>query len=311
MIRKSTLLFTILAVLLGIQTPAVCADNTAESKKEETIDNIEKGNQMMIAFMERIKIGDLEGARKIANDMISPAEKIKDTATTEYKCFYSQTEKEYYLLKNKGNTQKVEWVQEPIADGYYLLAVLDFQEKLYKDSLEHISNCIFWNPVRAPFYCERGFLYLYAGEEKDLVNAQVAYEKAIELANNAEDMGAALRGVANVMIAKGDIPVAVAAIVVSKEYDSEHPDSSEQLLHIKRNYPNIDSDIGIREAKKTLKENNIQYEYSHSHVEVLLKMASELKMPEEKEKAIVLLEQARILEPKNVELLNKLKAIQK
>ena len=58
-----------------------------------------------------------------------------------------------------------------------------------------------------------------------------------------------------------------------------------------------------------LKENNIQCDYSHTHVEVLTKMASELKMPDDKEKITILLQQGLFLEPKNVELQNKLKAL--
>lgn len=313
MIKKSVLLLGVLAAFLGMENPAICAEKAGEAAKEgakETIDYVEKGNQMMMAFMERIKIGDLEGARKIAKSMTEPAKNFTDSDSVEYKCFYSEIEKEYYLLKNKGSKKTVEWVQEPIADGYYLLAVLDFQDKHYKDALENIQNCVFWNPVRAPYFCERGFLYLYAGEEKDLVNAQVAYEKAVELADSNEDMATALRGIAAVMNAKDKIQVSIAALILSKEYDSEHTDLTEQLLFLKENYPEYNYDLSPREARNILKDNNIQCDYSHEHVEVLLKVVSKLKMPEEKERAVIFLNHARMLEPQNVEILNKLKSIQ-
>ena len=310
MLKRSLLSILAMVAMLNCQAPALQAQETASgTTRSAVLEAIDKGNQMMIAYMEHIKIGDIKGARKIANDMVAPAKNFKDTDAVEYKTFYSMIEKEYYQMTNKGNTKKVEWVQEPIADGYYLLAVLDFQEKLYKDALENIQNCVSWNPVRSAYYIERGFLYLFSGDEQNIVNAQVAYEKAIELANNTEDMAAGLRGVASVMNAKGNLPVCIAALVVSKEYDSENPDADEQILYIKKEFPDYDCNMTVKEARKLLKENNIQCDYSHTHVEVLTKMASELKMPDDKEKITILLQQGLFLEPKNVELQNKLKAL--
>lgn len=314
MLKRSLLIISAVAAMLTCQAPGLLAQEATQETASATprnamIDSIDKGNQMMIAFMEHIKIGDVKGARKIANDMIAPAKDYKDSDTVEYKTFYSQMEMEYYLLKNKDNKKEVKWVQEPIADGYYLLAVLDFQEKLYKDALEHIQNCVSWNPVRSAYYIERGFLYLFSGDEQNIVDAQVAYEKAIELADSSEDIAAGLRGIASVMNAKGNLPVAVAALVVSKEYDSENPDADEQILYIKREYSDFDCNMTSKEARKLLKENNIQCDYSHDHVEILVKMASKLDKPEDKEMAKILLQQATFLEPNNTDLKNKLKAL--
>ena len=71
------------------------------------------------------------------------------------------------------------------------------------------------------------------------------------------------------------------------------------------------SDMKVDEARKALKEKGIQTTYSHQHVEVLLKMASgyNLSVPEEKERAKLLLMHARELEPQNKEVVEKFKAI--
>lgn len=280
----------------------------SEAHKSETID---RNNQMMVVFMERFNSGNMKEARKIASDMAAFSEKYKDTDMLEHKSFSTPIERELYLMKNQGSTKKVQWVEEPVADGYYLLAVLDFNERKYQDALDNMQKCVFWNPVRSSYFSERGFMYLNAGYLSDVVSAQVAYEKAIELASDESSMGAGLRGIGYVMGAKNDLEAAVAAFYLSKEFDSVSPEADEGILYIKRLFPEIDFNMTIAEAKKVLRENNIQLGYSPEHVKVLLKLASEAKLPEEQEKAEIFLSYAKILEPQNAEVEKRLKALRK
>lgn len=283
---------------------------TAQTEVNKT-DFIDRNNHMMIVFMERLNNGNIKEARKIASDMAAFSEKYKDTNTVEYKSFNNNIEKELYLMKNQDSKKKVEWVEEPIADGYYFLAVLDFNEKKYQAALDNMQKCIFWNPVHGAYYSERGFMFLNAGDLTDAVSAQVAYEKAIELASDETLMGAGLRGIGYAMGAKNEIEAAVAAFYLSKEYDSASPEADEGIFHIKQLFPEIDLNMTIDEAKKVLKENNIQIGYSPEHVKVLIKLALEAKLPEEREKAEIYLSYAKILEPQNTELNKLLKALQK
>lgn len=268
---------------------------------------IDKNNQMMSVFVERLRSGNVEEARKIAKDMAAFSSKYKDDNTTEYKNFYSNIEKELYLLKNKDNKKKVVWVEEPIADGYYFLAVLDFQDKHYKDAINNIQKCISWNPVHSGYYCERGFIFMNSGIDADIIKAQVAYESALEYANNEEDFASALRGLAFVLAGRGEFEDSAAAMILSKEYDSSRPDADEHLLYLKRLIPSFDFNIDSTKAKKILADSKFQTTYSPEHAKILMKLASELK---DKDRAIIFLSRAQMLEPNNTEIRKKLKELQ-
>ncbi len=312
MTKKTLLLIIIISLLLPF-----CENNLSAAEPKDTSGNnsqnssIDRNNQMMLAFVQRMKSGNVTEARKIAKEMTAFANKYTDTADVEYKNFYSNMEKELYLLKNKNSKKKVVWVDDPIADGYYFLAVIDFQAKHYKEAKENIQKCIFWNPVRAPYYCERGFIFLNSGVESDYISAQVAYEQALEYADNEEDFASALRGVGFAFASRNMFEESVAAMVLSKEFEPNNTDAEEHILRMKNFIPSFDFSMDSKKARKILKDNKIQTTYSPEHVKVLIKLASELKMPEEKEKALIFLTRAQMLEPVNVEVINKLKEIQK
>ncbi len=271
---------------------------------------IDRNNQMMMVFVQRLKSGNVAEARKIAKDMAAFSQKYKDTDSVEYKSFYSNIEKELYLLKNKDNKKKVVWVEEPIADGYYFLAVLDFQDKHYKDAISNIQKCIFWNPVRAAYYCERGFIFLNTTPESDLLSAQVAYEQALEYADDEETFASALRGLSFVFADKNQFEESVAAMILSKEFEPNSVEADEHLIRMKNLISGFDFNMSAKKAKEVLQKSNVQTTYSPEHVKVLIKLASELKMPEEKEKAKVFLTRALMLDPQNKEAISKMKNLQ-
>ena len=309
MFKRSLLLFTLLLALNG----SAFADpsTTNVDSNDSTANVIDRNNQMMMVFVQRLKSGNVAEARKIAKDMTAFSQKYKDSATVEYKSFYSNIEKEIYMLKNKDNKKKVVWVEEPIADGYYFLAVIDFQDKQYKDAIDNIQKCISWNPVRSAYYCERGFIFLNAGPDSDIISAQVAYEQALEYANDEESFAAALRGLGFVFALKNQFEESYAAMILSKEYEPDSIDADEHIIRLKNLIRGIDLNIDAKKARQILQKNHIQTTFSPEQVKVLVKLASELKMPEEKEKAKIFLTRALMLDPHNKEAINKLKEIQK
>ena len=314
MLKRSFHLFIIFTALLLSFECRLNAQETAvpavSAAADSTI-NIDKNNQMMLAFVERLKTGNTKEARKIANEMIAFSKKYKDDPMTEYKNFYSDIEKEYYLLKNKGSKKKVVWVQDPIADGYYFLAVMDFQEKKYQDAIDNIQKCIIWNPVRAPYYCERGFIFLNSGIYADYVSAQIAYEQALECADNEEDFASALRGLAFSFAAMNQLEESAAAMVLSQKYVPDSADAKEHLLRLKNLVPSFDFNMDTKKAKKILYDSKIQTTFSSEHATVLLKLVNEMKMPDDKEKALAFLVSANRIDPGNKAVENKLKEIQK
>ena len=314
MFKRSLQLFLIFtALLFSCESSLKAAELTvpAVSAAADSTITIDKNNEMMLVFVERLKSGNMKEARKVAQEMADLSKKYKDDATTEYKSFYSNIEKEYYLLKNKDSKKKVVWVPEPIADGYYFLAVMDFQEKKYKDAVDNIQKCITWNPVRAPYYCERGFIFLNSGVSADYVSAQVAYEQALECADNEEDFASALRGLGFAFASMNELEESAAAMILSQRFVSDNPDAKEHLLRLKNLVPSFDFNMDIKKATKILKESKIQTTFSPEHAVVLLKIVSEMKMPEEKERALAFLISANMIDPSNKAVEQKLKEIQK
>jgi tetratricopeptide (TPR) repeat protein len=314
MLKRSLQLFMIFTALflsgeycLNAAETSVPAVSAAAA--DSTI-NIDKNNQMMLVFVERLKSGDTKEARKIAKEMADFSKNYKDDEKTVYKSFYSNIEKELYILKNKNSKKNVVWVKEPIADGYYFLAVMDFNEKNYKDAIDNIQKCITWNPVRAPYYCERGFIFLNCGVNADYVSAQVAYEQALEYADNEEDFASALRGLGFAFASRNELEESAAAMILSEKFVPNNPDAQEHILRLKSLVPSFDFNMDIKKATKILKESHIQTTFSPDHSKVLLKLASEMKMPEEKEKALVFLIRANMLDPNNKDVEKKLKEVQ-
>jgi len=122
------------------------------------VDPVVLTNQMMIVFMERMKTGNLKEARDVANEMVFTHEKFQDTDGKVYKSFHSAMERELYSLleQRNGSKRDIEWVEQPVSDGFYFLAILDFQENKHDDALANMQKAIQWNPVRSAFFAERG-----------------------------------------------------------------------------------------------------------------------------------------------------------
>lgn len=270
-------------------------------------------NQMMLVFMERMKTGNLKEARDIANEMVFGNEKFQDTDQKVFKSFHSAMEMELFKLleQRAGGKRDVDWVEQPISDGYYFLAILDFQEGKHEEALANLQKAIFWNPVRSAFFAERGFMFLRKNSGADIVSAQVAYEKALELADNPEDFAAALRGLAFVLVERREMQKALACLIVSKEFDADETDADEEILFIKGIDPGLVGSMNLKTARDVLKNARILSTYSSEHIQVLTKLADSYKSPQDAPKAVLLLKKAKEMAPGNTEVANRLKILEK
>lgn len=277
------------------------------------VDPIVLTNQMLLVFMERMKTGNLKEAREIADEMVFGHEKLPNTKGKESKSFHSAMEKELYqiLQAREGEKKIVTWVQQPISDGFYLLSILDFQQGNHEKALENLQRAIYWNPVRSAFFAERGFMLLKKKTGPDMLMAQIAYRKALDLADNAEDFAAALRGLAFVMVERQRLSEALACLLVSKTFDSASNDAEEEMLFIQRYNPGLFASMSLADAKKLLATKGIPTNFAPEHVKVLIKLADELASGKVNEKAILLLKKAKEMDPANVEVNNRLKRLQK
>ncbi|MDD3148762.1 MAG: hypothetical protein PHD82_15815, partial [Candidatus Riflebacteria bacterium] len=251
--------------------------------------------------------------RDIADEMVFGNEKFVDTDRKVFKSFHSAMEKELFLLNEQrsGGSREVEWVEQPISDGFYFLAILNFQENKHEEALAAMQKAIFWNPVRSAFYAERGFMFLRKNNGPDIIGAQIAYEKALELADNQEDFAAALRGLAFVLVERRELEKALACLVVSKEFDANDDSADEEIQFIKRADPALVDTMTLPRARDVLKDGKILYTYSPDHTTVLMKLADSMESPEDTQKAILLLKKAKEMSPKNAEVKSRLQKLQK
>ncbi len=270
-------------------------------------------NQMMLVFMERMKTGNLKEARDVANEMVFGNEKFQDTDQKVFKSFHSAMELELFRLleQRAGSKREIDWIEQPISDGYYFLAILDFQEGKHEEALANLQKAIFWNPVRSAFFAERGFMFLRKNSGSDIVAAQVAYEKALELADNPEDFAAALRGLAFVLVERRELQKALACLVVSKEFDADESDADEEIQFIRGIDPGLVDSMNLKTARDVLKNARILATYAPEHVQVLLRLADSYKSPKDAQKVILLLKKAKDMAPGNTDVANRLKTLEK
>ena len=304
-------LFVLCLMLMVAASCLSAAEKIASASRK--LDPVLMTNQLMLVFMERMKNGDYKEAREIANEMLFGHEKMVDSDKIEYKSFHSAMEEELYALRQAraGEKKQIIWTEQPISDGYYLLAILDFQEGNHEKALENLQKAINWNPVRSAFFAERGFMLLRKKDGGDLLMAQIAYRKALELADNGEDFAAALRGLAFILVEKGRLAEALACLLVSKSYDQTNLDAEEEMLFIRRADPDLFASMSLKDAYEVLRKSGIQTTYSPDHIQVLMRLADNFTTRKAADKAVILLKKARSMSPKNEEILKRLKKLGK
>ncbi len=303
-----------LVAVTAIAEPVKPVESQAAGKKEvKEASAILLGNQMMVVFMERMKNGNYEEARKIAEGMIQGSEKYISNDKVEFKSFNSLLEMTLYktLQKRAGVKTEVRWTEQPISDGYYFLAMLDFQTGKHEEALKNLSRAIYWNPVRSAFYSERGYMLLKQKKGPEILMSQIAYQKAAELADNNQDLAAALRGLAFVLVERGRLDVALACLLVSKKYEPGSLDAEQEIAFIRGQAPMLLGALDLAKSEKILADNNIPFKFEPIHVDVFVSLAEIYLNSKEKDtkKAKILLEKALEIDPTNITANNLLKKL--
>ncbi|MBF0499259.1 MAG: tetratricopeptide repeat protein [Candidatus Riflebacteria bacterium] len=276
------------------------------------IDGVVLSNQMMITFMERMKGGNLAEARNIALQMINGNEKYVDTPEKEYRSFSTIMGKTLYEMqaKREGRNAQIEWVLQPIADGFYFMAMVDYQEGKMKEALDNIQKAISWDPVRAAFHVERGFLMLHQKGNLDLPMVLTSYLKALELADNADDFATALRGVGYVMVERGDLSAGYAAYVLAKRFDPADKTAPQEMRFIEAQAPGLSKILDQAKSIDLLRERKIPVAISRAHLDVLLSIAGDLTAAGKTKELKAILKQALSLDPTNPGIIKKLTELQ-
>ncbi|NLI76902.1 MAG: tetratricopeptide repeat protein [Candidatus Riflebacteria bacterium] len=275
------------------------------------VDPVMLNNQMMVTASERIKAGALAEARKIAEDMIYGHEKITDSAQGIVRTFSSMMGKKLYeaQMKQEGRPEPVIWLQQPIADGFYFLAIIDFQEKKFADALAHIQQAIQWDPTRAAFYIERGFLMVNQPNPGSLADIAASYLKALELADGPEDFAGALRGLGYVYIEQNDWEGGLACYLVSLFFDPQSEAAKQEIDFIKYNRPKVFQELDGGKAVTALARRKVPTRIAPIHIQTLLQIADELSPTTQARELKAVLKRALLLDPKNETIKKRLAAL--
>jgi len=216
------------------------------------------------------------------------------------------------LLEGRlGNRKEIVWIEQPISDGFYLLAMLDFQEGKHEKALENMQRAVYWNPMRSAFYCERGYMLRHHNVSPNPLMAQVAYLRALELADNPEDFAGALRGLAFIFLDRRMPDVALASLLIAKQFTPADNDVAEEILYISSNFPALYTAMSLTDARQTLKKNRILDNYAPEHIQVLLRLADRFTQPEDASRVISILHRAREMDPKNQEVNRRIRLLEK
>lgn len=288
---------------------AAPAARTASAPTE--VDGIVLSNQMMITIMERMKAHNFPEARNVAMQMIEGADKIVDTPEREYRSFSSAMGKKLYEMqaKREGRNVEISWVEQPIADGYYFLAMIDFQEGKPREALENLQKAIGWDPVRAAFHVERGFIQLQQADGGDLALTMASYLKGAELSDNAEDFAAAMRGIGYVLVEKNDLETAMAAYIVARRFDPANPSAQKEIEFIKSQNPMAGKDLDEAKAAALLQQKSIPSTIAKVHSEVLQALAADLDPVKNAKQLKALLKRALTIDPSNTSIQQRLSTL--
>lgn len=291
--------------------PAAPASSVAASETK-AVNPIVLSNQMMITVMERIKAGNYAEARAVAKDMVFGSEKLADTPTSITRSFSNLMGKKVYekmLAKDGRGNVEVTWTQQPIADGYYFLAMISFQEGKPDEALELLQKAIFWDPVRAAFHIERGFMMHHQKAPVEAATIFITYLKALELADNPQDFAAALRGVGYLFIERRDLKPGLACYLLSRRLDPDDQTAIRQIDYIRARSPGLVKEMDETKAAAVLKAANVPPTYNSVHAQVRLEIADEIKGSQKAAEAKAILTEALRLDPNNPEVIRRLKAL--
>jgi len=297
------------------KTPAPAAPAATPASASQPVNPIVLSNQMMITVMERIKGGNYAEARAVAKDMTFGSEKLVDTPTTETRSFSSLMGKKLYehqlKKQGRGNVQ-VNWTQQPIADGYYFQAMISFQEGKPDEALDLLQKAIFWDPVRAAFHVERGFMLHHQKSPIETAQIFVTYLKALELADNPVDFAAALRGIGYLFVDRRNFRAGLACYLLSRRLDPDEKTALRQIDYIRSQAPGLVKEMDETKAAALLREENVPVTFDPIHVQIRLEIANELaKDPKKGKELEAILTEALRLDPNNPEVISRLAALKK
>ncbi|HNV68826.1 MAG TPA: tetratricopeptide repeat protein, partial [Candidatus Ozemobacteraceae bacterium] len=285
--------------------PAATASGSGEANP------VVLSNQMMITFMERFKSGNFAEARKIVDDMLWGVDKVQDTPTKVYRAFSNLMGKHLFehQLRTEGTKAEVEWLQQPYADGYYFQALLAFHEKKVPEALEALQKAISWDPVRAAFHIERGFMMMHLETPPELAMVMATYLKALELADNRQDFAAAMRGIGFVFVEKMDLTAGLAAYMVAQKFDPEDKTAPREIDYIRAQAPGLTRLLDDGKAISLLSERRIPVTIDPIHVKVLTEIATDLEQKQNTRELKAILRRILDIDPANANAKKKLTAL--
>lgn len=292
-------------------TKAVSAPATAVRPVQTLVDTTEIDNTMLLGITSLFRSGNYAEARKGATSLVANAGNIQDSATVHYRCFASQPEKALYeiMQERAGGTVRVEWLPEPIAEGFYFLGMISFHEGKNQEALGFMQQAIQWSPTRAAFHSERAYMLLNSGESFDLAMAMASYLKALEMSDNESDFALALRGLGFCHIERQNMEVALACYLRSQAYDPDNTAAKEEISFINASHPGLAEQMNDNQVLQMLRNNSIPERIAPIHADALLRFADQLpNSGQHKKQLLAVLRRAAKIAPEHPEVAKRLKA---
>jgi len=187
--------------------------------------------------------------------------------------------------------------------------MISFQEGKPEEALDLLQKAIFWDPMRAAFHVERGFMLHHQKNPVETATILVTYLKALELADNPVDFAAALRGIGYLYVNRGDLKSGLACYLLSRKLDLEDKTALHQIDYIRGRAPALVKDMDETKAAALLAAAHIPVAYDPAHVQVRLEIANEIKDPKKAVEVKAILTEALRLDPKNPEIISRLSAL--
>ena len=292
------------------QSSAAAPAKTSAAAASTQENAILLSNQMMLTIMERMKNGDLAQAKEIAQEMIAGHDSYQDSPTMIYRCFSSLMGKTLFEIQAEqaGEKRTINWLEQPVADGFYFLAMITFQEGDKAKALEYLQKAIQWDPVRAAFYIERGYMLMHQDGAKELGMIAASYLKAAELADSPEDFAAALRGIGFTYVEKGDLETGMACYLLSLSYEPGSQAARFEMDFIARRSA-AGRNMDVTKARALLAQKRLPTRINPVHVQVLYRLADSLSKEKNVRQLQAVYRRILSIDPDNKEAKTRLQAL--
>jgi len=202
---------------------------------DQTIEHFEK---LKTSIIKALWGGKLEQAYKICVQFVNEFQELELDDNLVYKSFEDYVEWATAMVEwmdsgwpvKLSNFADLRWLPIPIAKVYFFMGYILHETEDFDDAIRLLNDAIFWNPVRAQYFCE--LAAIYTKDQNSMGLAFEYYKKALENAWDTHGLAAGYRGVGFCLIEMNDLEGAKAAYKKSLLLEPDSELAHNQLQYI-------------------------------------------------------------------------------